>query len=180
MLSDIRLRFGAANASWSNVSGTNVFLPMILQLVYHVCGVVTETDSPGIGVPYRFRFSETAMLVAKIIRRPDDMEEMITTRSMPDPDNAACTGSFAPACCTYYTIEGGSSRRWASVVNPDTAESDLARISHGRPERHLAPTIVRFASSIDEVEKLVAPLRKGVHLRDFSSLAPSPSSCPKQ
>lgn len=160
----------SADASWSNLPVTDVFLPMIHQLVYHVCGSIAETDSLAVGAPYRFRFPETATPVAVTVRRPDGTEETITTRPMPDSNEAGYADTFTPGYYTY-TTEGGVSRRGAFVVNPDTAESDLSRVSPNELEQHLAPAIVRVASSIDEMEKLVAPLREGVHLRDLFIVA---------
>ncbi len=160
----------SADTSWSNLPVTDLFLPMIHQLVYHVCGSVAETDSLSVGAPYRFRFPEAATPVTITLRRPDGAEETITTRPMPDSNEAVYADTFTPGYYTY-TAEGGVSRRGAFVVNPDTSESDLARVSAEELEQHLAPAIVRVSSSIEEMEKLVAPLREGVHLRDLFIVA---------
>ncbi len=145
----------SADTAWSNLPVTDLFLPMMHQLVYHVCGSVVETDSLAVGAPYRFRFPETAMPVAVTVRRPDGTEETVKTRPMPDSNEAVYADTFAPGYYTY-TTEGGAARRGAFVVNPDTAESDLSRVSAEELEPHLAPSIVRVSSSIDEMEKLVA------------------------
>ena len=139
---------------------------MIHQLVYHVSGSFEETDALAVGAPYRFSFPETAARVHIDIRRPDGVVETISTARTIDTNEVVYTKTFRPGYYTY-TTRGGVTRLGAFVVNPDTAESDLTRIDKDALEKHLSPADVRLCSSIDEMQKLVTPLREGVHLRDL-------------
>ncbi len=156
----------SADAAWSNLPVTDVFLPMIHQLVYHVSGSFEETDSLAVGAPYRFNFPESAARVHIDIRRPDGIEETISTAPTADTNEAVYTKTFKPGYYTYST-RGGVARSGAFVVNPDTAESNLERTDEDALDEHLSPSTVRVCSSIDEMQKLVTPLREGVHLRDL-------------
>jgi VWA domain-containing protein/aerotolerance regulator-like protein len=155
-----------ANAAWSNLPVTDVFLPLIHQVVYHVCGSFEETDSLVVGAPYRLNFPQTARPVQIDVRRPDGIEETLETEPLSDSNQAIYAQTFTPGYYTYAT-RGGVEVKGAFVVNPDTAESRLARISRDELVKHLEPAMVRICSSIAEMQKLVTPLREGVHLRDL-------------
>ncbi len=155
-----------ADASWSNLPVTDAFLPMIHRIVYYACGALGEADSLAVGAPYRFNFPETAARVDIDIRRPDGIEETISTAPTPDANEAVYAQTFKPGCYTF-TTRGGVVRSGAFVVNPDTAESNLERVSAGELEKHLAPSVVRVCSNIGEMQKSVTPLREGVQLRDL-------------
>jgi len=156
----------SANAEWSNLPVTDVFLPMIHQLVYHVSGSFEETDSLAVGAPYRFSFPESATKVDIDIRRPDGVEESIATKPTADKNEAVYAKTFKPGYYAY-AARGGADARGAFVVNPDTAESNLMRIESEKLTEQLAPANVNVCSSIEDMQKLVTPLREGVHTRDL-------------
>ncbi len=156
----------SANAEWSNLPVTDMFLPMVHQLVYHMSGSFEETDALAVGAPYRFSFPESAARVDIDVRRPDGIEESVATAPTADDNAAVYAKTYTPGYYAYST-RGGASARGAFVVNPDTAESDLTRIESGPIEEQLAPATVSICSSIADMQKLVTPLREGVHLRDL-------------
>jgi len=156
----------SANAEWSNLPVTDMFLPMVHQLVYHMSGSFEETDALAVGAPYRFSFPESAARVDIDVRRPDGIEESVATAPTADDNEAVYAKTFTPGYYAYST-RGGTNAHGAFVVNPDTAESDLTRIESGPIEEQLAPATVSICSSIADMQKLVTPLREGVHLRDL-------------
>jgi hypothetical protein len=155
-----------ADASWSNLPVTDVFLPMIHQLVYHVCGSFEASDSLAVGAPFRFSFPSATEPVEIDVRRPDGVEESITTKPT-DADNAAVyANTFTPGYYRYVT-RGGAQKQGAFVVNPDTAESNLDRIEEVELAEHLDPVRASTFKTVEDMQKEVAALRKGVHLRDL-------------
>jgi hypothetical protein len=159
-----------ADASWSNLPVTDVFLPMIHQIVYHVCGSFEETDSLAVGAPYRFSFPETAATVHVDVRRPDGVEETVSSSPTADTNAVVYTHTFRPGYYAYAT-RGGVTRRGAFVVNPNTAESDLRPIEEDALEDHLRPANVRICSTADAVRKRVTELREPRRLQDLFILA---------
>jgi len=156
----------SANAEWSNLPVTDVFLPMIHQLVYHVCGSLEEARSLAVGARQQFSFPETAEPVNVDISRPDGTEESVATAPTADANEAAYTKTFMPGYYAYST-RGAVEKRGAFVVNPDTAESDLTRIESKKVAGVLAPAHVDVCSSIADMETRMTRLREGVPLRDL-------------
>jgi hypothetical protein len=155
-----------ADASWSNLPVTDVFLPMIHQLVYHVCGSFEPADALAIGAPYRFSFPAATQPVAIDIRRPDGVEESINTRPTDEANAAVYANTFIPGYY-HYSTRGPVRTQGAFVVNPDTAESDLERIERAELAAHLEPVRVSTFQTVADMQKEVAALREGVHLRDL-------------
>lgn len=153
-----------ADASWSNLPVTDAFLPMVHQLVYRVCGSFGETDTLAVGAPYRFRFPESAARVDVDVTRPDGIEERVSTKPTADTNEAVYAQTFRPGFYRFST-RGGVTKQGAFVVNPDTAESNLERISDDALERHLAPSNVRVFSSVNELLAFASSLREGVQLQ---------------
>ena len=148
----------SADGTWSNLPVTDVFLPMVHQLVYHLCGSFEETDSVAVGVEYHFPKDLTPAEIT--VRRPNGVQETL------EPGEVKYADTFEPGPYTYVA-RGAVARRGAFVVNPDTTESDLKRLSKEDLTKHLAPSTVRFWSDADEMRRVVAPLRTGVPLRHW-------------
>ncbi|MFW6107883.1 MAG: hypothetical protein ACOC70_01660, partial [bacterium] len=146
----------SAQTRWSNLPVTNIFLPLIHQLVFHVCRRL-EQKAIAVGAP--FEFPEHLRRVPLFVRRPNGSEEKVKLGRL------LYHNTFEPGGYTYQPA-GRPVPEGAFVVNPDIAESDLAPIDPDEVVDFLAPATVTVCKSIDEMRERVAPMREGIPLRD--------------
>ena len=154
----------SADAEWSNLPVTDIFLPLVHQIVYRVCGSFEEKDSLAVGATYQFPDSAVATEID--LRRPDGTQRAIRPKPTAEPKPIIYRDTFEPGRYTY-TMRGGVNRESAFVVNPDTTESDLDRVPEDELRKYLKPAMVTFCRSVEEVEEAVSPLRKGIPLREL-------------
>ena len=168
---------------WSNLAATRFFLPLLHRLVYYLTEREEVEGTHLVGAPVTIALRDVFHPVTIQVRDPNgDVSDLqakpsggVTRGIFPQTDrrgpyiylvlDPAKAAEKAPA-------EAKAEAESGFVVNPDSQESDLARITEGELSRLLDGHLVHYVGPPDKVspealKAMVDQVRKGIPLRNL-------------
>ncbi|HUW56884.1 MAG TPA: BatA domain-containing protein [Planctomycetota bacterium] len=151
---------------WTTFPATKVFVPMLHEMVYAVTGKTGRLESVTAGQPRRFDFADVQGEVTVSVEvRPGTTEVRKSTHD--------ASGNFVLFESTWrpgiyrYVLAGAREGEDYFVVNPDTRESELARMSDAALEGKFSATKMLVVRSPEQLTAERLRLREGRPLAGY-------------
>lgn len=155
-----------ATTGWSNFPATKVFVPMLHELVYSATGKTGRLESLVAGQPKRFDFNDVKGQVAVSVEtRPGYME--VKKSSNDASGNTVVFDDLYQPGIYRCVLSGAKQGEDWFVVNPDTKESELARINESTLRGKFATQQVLVARSAEQLAEERSRLREGYPLAGY-------------
>ena len=151
---------------WTNFPATKVFVPMLHEMVYAVTGKTGRLESVRAGQPKRFDFGDVQGEVTVSVEvRPGTMEVRKSTHDA-SGNTVVFENTYRPGIYRYV-LSGATGGEDYFVVNPDTRESELARMSDSGLRGKFSATRMFLVRSPERLAAERLRLREGHPLSGY-------------
>jgi len=117
-----------ATTDWSNFPATKVFVPILHEMIYAVTGKTGRLESVLAGQPKRFDFADVQGEVSVAVETRPGMTQVAKSTHDASGNIVLFPDTWRPGIYRYV-LSGAKQGEDYFVVNPDTRESDLSRVS---------------------------------------------------
>jgi len=155
-----------ATTGWTNFPATKVFVPILHEMIYAVTGKTGRLESVLAGQPKRFDFADVQGEVTVSVEvRPGLMEVKRSTHDA-SGNYVLFQDTWRPGIY-HYVLSGPKQGEDYFVVNPDTRESDLSRVSDAVLRDRLGPARLLLVRSPEQLASERMRLREGHPLSGY-------------
>lgn len=155
-----------ATTGWTNFPATKVFVPMLHEMVYAVTGKTGRLESISAGQPKRFDFGDVEGQVTVSVEVRPGVTEVRKSTYDASGNTAVFENTWRPGIYRY-TLSGAKRGDDYFVVNPDTRESELARLGDAAVRDRFRKSRLLIVRSPEQLASERLRLREGHPLSGY-------------